>query len=225
VASLNRRHESERDATFASERFAVIERHVWLALGKNADVYAEATKALPRLNEFPRGILPPSFLERATLNDASLAALRLGRYSDAESTARRSLRLPVEASEGWDFSFMDQPDDSYWSQVLLGQALLGEERKDEALTAVLPAIAAYRDMQTRGASHVTFRQRFARALFVQALAEPTDDNGKARARESSNQAIAQLDLLTDEAKQLHDSKELFALIEAEGEKVGEKIKP
>jgi hypothetical protein len=39
-------------------------------------------------------------------------------------------------------------------------------------------------------------------------------------RESLNQAAAQLNALTGEAKELHDSEELFSWIAAEGKKLG-----
>ncbi len=47
---------------------------------------------------------------------------------------------------------------------------------------------------------------------MQSLAEPADSGGLARRREELDRAAALLQGMTDEAKQLHDSKELLAWI-------------
>ena len=96
--------------------------------------------------------------------------------------------------------------------MLLAQAMVGQDRKAEALKILESALAKYQDPQTQGASYVEFRQHFARALYVQVLAEPTDSDGTARSREELERADALLQGLTDEARQLHDSKELLARI-------------
>ena len=73
-------------------------------------------------------------------------------------------------------------------------------------------LAQYRQMQTNGATYVCFRQRFARALYVQSLAEPPDPSGKTRRQNGLTEAERLLQDLTDEARQLHDSKELLLWI-------------
>jgi hypothetical protein len=85
---------------------------------------------------------------------------------------------------------------------------VGQGRRAEALKTLEPALARYQDLQTLGASYVLFRQHFARALYVQSLAEPSGPGGLARRREELDRAAALLQGLTEEAKQLHDSKEL-----------------
>ena len=90
--------------------------------------------------------------------------------------------------------------------------ILGRIR--EALKVLAPALIKYSDLQARGASYVEFCQHYARALYVQALVEPAGAEGLARSRASLDQANALLQGLTDEAKQLHDSKELLAWIAA-----------
>ena len=219
IAFNNRKHVSETSANRSLEIFSVAERSVWLALGEYAEVYREATNALPRLNQLTRSVTPISLLQRQTLAGAALAALHLEQYADAERAARQWLKLPVETSEAWERSQLDQPDDPQWGQVLLAQALVNEARRDEALKSIQPAIDAYRAMQTQGAAYVTFRQHFARALYVQAVAEAGDGVGNARACESLDQAAAQLNALTDEAKQLRDSKEIVRGIESEQKKL------
>ena len=102
--------------------------------------------------------------------------------------------------------------------MLLAQAVAGQGRRDEALKTLEPALAHYREAQTQGAAHLAFRQHFARALYVQALAEPDDSDGNTRRRDEVNQAARLLQGLPDEARQLHDSRELLAWIEAEQKK-------
>jgi hypothetical protein len=120
---------------------------------------------------------------------------------------------------GSEYFLLDRPDDQVWGQVLLAQAVVGQGRNVEAFKTLEPALAHYRDDQAQGAAHVAFRQHYARALYVQALAEPTDSAGTSLARESLAQALALLQGLTDEARQLHDSKELLTWIAAAQKKL------
>ena len=146
------------------------------------------------------------------LDQAARGALNLNRYADAETAGRALCDSPPALN--------DRPDAAAWGRVLLAQALAGQGRKDEALKILAPALAEYRDLQTQGASYVEFRQHYARALYVQSLAEPAGSDGVARSREALVQAVALLQGLTDEARQLHDSKELFSWITAEQSKLG-----
>ena len=77
-----------------------------------------------------------------------------------------------------------------------------------------PALALYREMKSKGATYLIFHQHFARALYVQALAQPTDAAGTARRRESLAEAAKEIKELSDEARQLRDSKELQSWIAA-----------
>ncbi len=212
--------------TFA-EYSGAAERRVKLALDEDALVYSMSTNGARRLEQLRRGMTDrnarTAFLscERLALSEAARAALNLGRYPDAETAARALLSLLPEAgiNEATMHFFLDEPDDVVWGQVLLAQAAVGQGRKAEAIKALEPALAQYRADQARGAAHVSFRQHFARALYVQALAESTDRAGTASARESLAQARACLQDLSDEARQLHDSKELFSWIAAAQEKL------
>jgi hypothetical protein len=98
--------------------------------------------------------------------------------------------------------------------VLLAQAVVEQGRKAEALKTLEPALAYYANARAQGASDVHFRQNYARALYVQSLAESTDSDGSARSREELDRAAVLLQGLTDEARQLHDSKELLSWIAA-----------
>jgi hypothetical protein len=55
---------------------------------------------------------------------------------------------------------------------------------------------------------------------VQALAESSDKEGKARHDEELTQAAALLQSLSDEARQLHDTKQVMGWIAAERAKPG-----
>jgi len=111
------------------------------------------------------------------------------------------------------------PEGEWVGQVLLAQAETGQGRKDDALKTLEPTLAEFRQRQAQGASDVLFRQRFARALYVQALAEPIDAVGLARGKEALNEADRLLQGLSDEARQLHDSKELMSWITAAQKKL------
>jgi tRNA A-37 threonylcarbamoyl transferase component Bud32/tetratricopeptide (TPR) repeat protein len=199
------------------ERFNSVERYVRLASGEDETVYSMASQALPRLDKL-QGRLTDSktnsilIVQHQTLDQAARAALNLEHFADAESVGRALFDSPLALN--------DRPDTAAWGRVLLAQALAAQGRKDEALKILAPALAKYADLQTQGASYVEFRQHFARACYVQALAEPADNDGVTRSRAALDQATALLQGLTDEARQLHDSKELFVWIAAARKKLG-----
>jgi hypothetical protein len=154
------------------------------------------------------------FWQQQALDEAARAALNLGRSAEAEAAARALLSLPSQTGELSDRSYLDQPDGRDWGRVLLAQAVVEQGRRAEALKTLEPALAHYHDAQVQGAAYLAFRQHFARALYVQALAEPSDSGGMARGREPLDQAAALLQSLSDEARQLHDSQELLSWIAA-----------
>jgi tetratricopeptide (TPR) repeat protein len=154
------------------------------------------------------------FLQRQTLDETARAALNLGRYADAETAARALLLLPSQNGDVAGKAYLDRPDDPVWGQVLLAQAAVEQGRKAEALQMLEPALAHYHDVQAQGAGYLTLRQHFARALYLQALAGPADSAGTASARKSLGEALALLQGLSDEARQLHDSQELLSWITA-----------
>jgi len=196
------------------------ERQVRLAFGEDVTVHAIASQALPRLDQLRGNATDQDmgplmlFLQRQALDEKARAALNLGRYADAETAARALLRLPSQNGEISEKAYLDRPDDPVWGQVLLAQAVVEQGHKAEALQTLEPALTHYRDVQAQGAGYLTFRQHYARALYVLALAEPADSIGMARRREALDQAAALLQSLTDEARQLHDSKELLSWIAA-----------
>jgi hypothetical protein len=204
-----------------AESFETTERQIRLALGENAAVYAMSTNALPRLEKLREGTTNRTarrellYYERQALEQAARAALNLQHYAEAETAARALLPLHPESEIISDYPYLDQPDDVVWGRVLLAQAAVGQGRKAEAQKTLEPALAHYRDAEAHGAACVIFRQHFARALYVQSLAELTDAAGLTRCREELNEAGRLLQSLTDEGRQLHDSKELLSWIACE----------
>jgi serine/threonine protein kinase/tetratricopeptide (TPR) repeat protein len=197
------------------------ERKLQLAFGENVAVLEVARETLPRVGELSKGEQQPDWIawwnlvKRSVLSDSARAALRLERFGEAETFARSMQAVPILHSEWSDFLLVILPqDDVEWSQVLLAQALLGQGRKEDALKTLDPALALYREMRAEGVQHVDFVQRFTRALYVQALAQPSDSVGFAKRRDCLAEASKVLNELSEEAKQLHDSKEILGWLEA-----------
>jgi hypothetical protein len=205
--------------TGQQERIDIAERHVRLAFGEDATVLTMATAAIPRLEKEKQkavtyGVSLVLLFQRGTLSQAILSALKLNRLAEAESTARALISLPLATGHGPTQFSLDQPDDLAWGRVLLAQALVGQGRQAEALMTLEPALALYREMKSRGATYLIFHQHLARALYVQALAQPNDAAGTARRRDSLAEAAKEINELSGEARQLRDSKELQSWIAA-----------
>ena len=85
---------------------------------------------------------------------------------------------------------------------MLAHAIAQQSRGDEALKTLEPAMAYYRKQLQTGSKSTLFRRDFAYALYVSALAQ--DDNAQGRAKRAANLAEATklLDGLSAEAKQL-----------------------
>jgi hypothetical protein len=214
---------SRMTESVASSHFELLEdadRQVKLAFGEDATVYAMAGDALPRLDNLRRSITDPKrrglllYVQRQTLDEGARAALNLGHSGDAETAARALLSLPLGSGNDAVHLSLDQPDDPVWGQVLLAQAAVEQGRQAEALQTLRPALAHYRDAQAQGAGHLAFCQHFARALHVQALAEPAGSGAMTRRRTALDQAAALLQSLPEEARQLHDSRQLLSWIAA-----------
>jgi serine/threonine protein kinase len=206
------------------------ERQVKLLLGDDAAVMTTVHGALLRFQSLEKNFRPENsreglFFKREALDEGTRAALRLGRFSDAENTARALLSSPVPTADLSDLVSLDRPSDPVWGQVLLAEALARQGRREDALRNIEPALAYYRDMRSQGATHVVFRQRFARALYVQALARPDGLTGNANRRDALDQASRLLNDLSEEARQLHDTKELLAWIEIEQKKLSTGVAP
>src|SRR5439155_13149163 len=123
------------------------ERQVRLAFGEDATVLTMARDALPRLEKLKGSEIDPEdvsillFLQRQALNEATRAALKLGRFAEAEITVRALVSLPFATGVLSDRIFLDRPDDAGWARVLLAQAVAEQGRHTEALKTLEPALA------------------------------------------------------------------------------------
>ncbi len=93
------------------------ERQTKLAFGENAAALELARDALGRIGDLIKGEIHPeniailNQLKRQALSDATLAALKLGRFNKAEFTARDLLALSLLHGESSDLMLIGQPDD------------------------------------------------------------------------------------------------------------------
>src|SRR6185437_770720 len=112
---------------------------------------------------------------RGNLQTATFAAIRLGRYRQAEATARRSLTIPVFNPGG------DDPQIAVSrARSALAHAIAMQGRNDEAQKALQPVLAYYEGEQKTGATGTTFRHDYAYALYVSAIASSADAAGRAQ---------------------------------------------
>jgi len=195
-----------------------LDRQIKLAADEDDAVFGAASQAAPSLDrlalsEVDRTTVVP-FLKWRIWNEAGSAALQLGRFADAESAARQAASITNANGFLAEMSGLDGFHNKLWPQVLLAQAVVAQGRKAEALKTIEPVVAQYHQDQAQGAGDVFFRIRFARALYVQSLAEPDDAEGKARRAEELQQAVALIQGMSDEARQLHDAKQVMAWITA-----------
>ena len=137
---------------------------------------------------------------RNTLITASLAAIRTGRYGEAEAAARERYDLPPNP-----YSELDPQDEKSRAQVTLAHAIALQGRAEEARRITETEIARYRAELKEGASGLSFAKDFAYALYVDALARPAGDPRRAAVLQ---EATKQLDSLSVEANQLLDIREL-----------------
>ncbi len=224
AASLAGDHAADRQQLY-KHFFEDAEYQITLAFGENQAAFGMATNALPRLDNY-RNSLTDAYVRDVILDFkgnalevAARAALILGHYADAENAARALISLEKDAD------YARIPDDLALGSVLLAESCLQQGRHAEALKTLEPILAHLREDQTHGAGFLSFRQHFARALYVEALAEPADNGGAARSREELKEASTLIQGLTAEATQLHDSQELLSWIAAAGKKLNEDPAP
>jgi tetratricopeptide (TPR) repeat protein len=139
------------------------------------------------------------------------SAVRQGSFEEASTLARQLLDQPLY---GRNVDRQSMQDNQARLRVGLGQALLGDGKRDEALKVLRESEAYYRRRKAEGAATTQFRQELAGALYQLARAELAGADGVGRARGLLDEAAAELDGLTAEARQLHDSKELIEWVRA-----------
>jgi hypothetical protein len=134
------------------------------------------------------------------------SALRLGRFEEGAVVTQGLLAKPLFDRRA---DPRQKAEFTARTQVRLAQALLGADRRNEALSTLQAAEAYYRQQLAEGASDTYFRQDFARLLYCLARAQGRDDAGRTRGLALLNEALGQLGSLSIEAQQLVASKELL----------------
>jgi hypothetical protein len=188
---------------------------VQLRDGANQAALATATAAIARID---KSVIPANAFNAVVLRDNILrgqlfvavqANLRLGRPAQAESVARRLLDVPADPrNQG------DPLDNRSAAQSLLAHALVMQTRNGEALTALQPALAYYREQLQAGAHGTNFRRDFAYALYVSAIAAPADAAGQKQRRSDLDEAGKLIAGASTEAQKLADLRHVSGLIAA-----------
>ncbi len=145
----------------------------------------------------------------STLRAATMAALQLDRFPQAQALAAQRLAQPDDrASE----------TDPYWnraiSTTLLAHALAGQGQREAARAALQPALAWFAQQARAGAHDTGFRHDYAYALYVDAIAQPEGPAGTIRHDAELKEASEQIQGATDQARQMSDLRRVAGLIAA-----------
>lgn len=197
---------------------AELEMRINLLTGDNAAAYALATKALATAKDLPQGPAWQKMREEIVHGYRMWAvesALRLGKNQEAEIIGRGLLESQLDEGKRG-----DRKDEIADAQVLLAHALSVQGHGAEARPIIGPALAHYRAHHRIDGSGAGFTGKFARALYVQALAEPDDAAGRAKAQAELAEAMGLIEDLSGEIKELRVTRELTGWISAELTKLG-----
>ena len=190
------------------------ENDILAAEGDYAAIHARAVDLGERLakikgsTELNRNLRDDAIRRNRTYR--SEAAVRLGNYEEAMTVARDAIDKPLPGR----LDELTLADIKARAQVRLGQALLGADKRGEAIAALNAALDHYRAQQANGASGMFFRQDISRALYQLARAQPGTDAGLAKRSDLLEEAATLLDGLTPEAQQLLTNKELIQWVRA-----------
>ncbi len=144
------------------------------------------------------------------LGVVSKAALRLGRYAEAEAAARRRMTMPpLSGSSG-----NDPRKDMFQRRVLLAHAIAKQGRGAEAQTVLAPALDYYDREKKAGAIDTDFRLAYAEALYANALAQGSDSPGRVTRDQALAEAAALLSGASAEVQRLNVTRELSGWISA-----------
>jgi tetratricopeptide (TPR) repeat protein len=141
------------------------------------------------------------------LGIAAQAAVRLGRYREAETLARRWLAIPPNPTSEADPQITNSS-----ARSVLAHALAMQGRGDQAQKALQPALAYYEGEQKAGAHGTTFRHDYAYALYVRAIASSADAAGQAQRKADLDQAAKLIAGTSAEAQKLSGMRQVSGLI-------------
>ncbi|MDH5175970.1 MAG: hypothetical protein OEX15_04815 [Gammaproteobacteria bacterium] len=188
---------------------------VELVMGNNNAAFNLATQTADRLRKLDLSGAKPSGgvrnfetfrtnVLRNVLVSVSLAAIRTGRYGEAEAAARERGALPPNP-----YSELDPQDERSRAAVTLAHAIVLQGRMEDARRISQPEVARYRAEVKEGGAGLTFNRDMAYALYVDALSRAAGDPSRAA---DLAEASKRLDLLSPEANQLLDVRELRSWI-------------
>jgi tetratricopeptide (TPR) repeat protein len=172
--------------------------------GRSEAAYARAAGALRRIRAVPQG---QGFQDgvrrtgnlRQALRATARAALRTGRYAEAEALVEEAMALPVTQRRPED------PQDAISAyRVQLAHATTLQGRRDEARKLIERDLARYAQERAEGASGLTFVGDYAYALYVDAIA--SDEVKRRQGRLDAARRL--LESLSAEARQLQSVREL-----------------
>ena len=150
-------------------------------------------------------------LKRNMLNGnlaiASVAALRAGRYVQAEALAHRWLAVPDDPT-----AEADPRTNSSRARASLAHAIALQSRSGEAQKTLQPALDFYRQEQQAGAKGTTFRHDYAYALYVSAIASSADAAGRAQRKQALADAAKLIAGASAEAQRMVDLRQVSGLI-------------
>ncbi len=183
--------------------------HLQLIEGAAQGAYNNAMAVVERVGQIKvaatavNSIIAKNNVLRGNLNTASAAAIRLGRYAQAETLARRSQSVPADPT-----SDQDPKERNSRASVVLAHAIVMQARIDEARSTLEPALTYYRQQQQAGALRATIRYDFAYALYVSALARGADAEGRARRNADLAEAAKLIDGAPAEVRRTATFREL-----------------
>ncbi|HLI17399.1 MAG TPA: hypothetical protein VKV22_03900 [Rhodanobacteraceae bacterium] len=143
-----------------------------------------------------------------SFNVAARAAVQLGRYAQAEASARRWLALAPGSVD----SQTDPKPLEFQATSILAEAIAMQGRKDEARKTLQPALAYYEQQQKAGDTDTDFCRDYAYALYVSAIAQPDDANGRKQRDAALTEAAKQIAGASPEAQKLVDMRHVSGLI-------------
>jgi tetratricopeptide (TPR) repeat protein len=148
------------------------------------------------------------------------AALRLGRYAEAESAARARLDVPIIGALA-----IDPEELNAETRVGLAHALAKQGRSAEALEVLDPALSRSRAQWQAGARDRRFQRNFAHALYVSAIAQPAGPVAQVRRQAELAEAASVLATLSAEARQSSDIRVLAEWLAAADGTVPSRLAP
>ncbi|HXS74102.1 MAG TPA: hypothetical protein VN725_08650, partial [Rhodanobacteraceae bacterium] len=184
-----------------------------LAEGAPQAALADVTAEVARVDavRVPAGDVISSYIRdnilRSNLGTAAIAALRLGRYRQAETLARRWLAIPSNSTSDADPQIKNSR-----AQSVLAHSMAMQGRNDEAQKALQPALAYYEGEQKAGAHGTTLRHDYAYALYVSAIASSADAPGRAQRKAALDAAAKLIAGASAEAQKLADMRQVSGLI-------------